>query len=196
MRKLLKIIGIAALAAVFTLPVFLNTGCRALGGGGNGTNTNVVDNTAIDAVAVILRGAARNGVIVAVTPPTGDTNNRQYFSLAANAIGEFVTGKDFSPTAFQQALLSIGVPDSPYVQLGVGTVIDLYQLYFNIYVKGNLEKNAPIAVEFLTAVQDGFNQALGTPPGPPILPGMRAGRPGQVRPPPIEGRVLPRPIKR
>ncbi len=122
-----------------------------------------------------------------MTPPAGNTNNAEYFKLAASAISTFITGKDYSPGAFQSALMDLNVPqlNDPYVKIGIGTVVDLYQLYYGLYVKGGVVSNAPVAIEFLTAVQDGFNQATGSPV---TLTAVR-GRPAA-----LTGAVLPRPI--
>lgn len=179
MKKITKIIAMVALfAATLTLP----TGCGTV---------PPADQGVIDATAAVLRGAARDGAVVAITPPTGNTNNAVYFNLAANAISTFVTGKDYTPGALQNALMGINVPqlNDPYVRVGIGTVVDLYQLYYGIYALPNLKTNAPVALEFLTAIQDGFNQALGNPVSS-ATPQLRRLGAGAV----TGGVTLPRPI--
>jgi len=166
------------------------TGCGALSGGGTGTNNQAQ----IDATALILQNSARVGAIAAITPPTGDTNNAAYFKLASQSIGAFLTGTNYSPAAFQQALLQINVPQAKnvWVQLGIGAVIDLYQVYFSQYVQGQLNGNMA-AGTFLLAVQNGFNQALGQPvaPTPPEFAhqNLQLGHG-------VSSSVLPRPLKK
>lgn len=168
--------------AFVTAPVVLTTGCTTIN-----VDTNVVDTTAI-----ILRGAARDGAIIAMQE---NPETKKYFQLATQVLSTFLTGKDFTPGAFQKALLEVNAEElaNPWVQIGVGTVIDLYQLYFGQYVKGKVNGDV-IAKAFITAVQDGFNMALGQPvsatkryyrAGPPMPPvgGMTHG-------------VLPRPLKK
>lgn len=160
MKNVRKYLGIATLVALMITPAAMvittNTGCVHPSG------TNGVSQATIDATAVVLRGAARSGAIVAINPPNGNTNNAKYFSLAADTIGIFITGKDYTPESFQEALMKVGLPQNQWVQLGFGTVIDLYQLYYGQYVKDAVA-GEPIALQFLAAVQDGFNQALGRP---------------------------------
>jgi hypothetical protein len=174
MKKITNIVG----AAMLCLAAFAFTGCGTV---------SPTDQTIIDSTAAVLRGAARDGAVVAMTPPTGNTNNAEYFRLAASAIGTFVTSKDTSPAAFQAALTSLNVPqlNDPYVKIGIGTVVDLYQLYYGIYVKGNVVSNAPVALELLTSVQDGFNQALGNPVTSLMLRRSSVGMVGDVLPRPI-----------
>jgi hypothetical protein len=196
MKKIKTLLGLstAAMLAVatpfmlttftVTAPVAL-TGCMT--GPGGGTN-----NTAqIDATALILQNTARSGALAAITPPTGSTNNIAYFQAASQAIGVFLTGKDYSPVAFQQALIAVKVPgaDNLWVQLVIGAVIDLYQVYFSQYVQGQVNGNFA-AGTFLLAIQNGFNQALGNPITP--LPTNLQLRPGQS----LASPVLPRPLKR
>lgn len=202
MKKLKKLSAwaVAGLLAVSTpivialcvsAPVAL-TGCGALSGG-SGTNAN--SQAQIDATALILQNSARAGAIAAITPPTGDTNNIAYFQLASQSIGAFLTGTNYSPAAFQDALLKINVPQAKnvWVQLGIGAVIDLYQVYFSQYVQGQLNGNVA-AGTFLLAVQNGFNQALGQPltpvPSPAPTPGNLQLGHGVSSP------VLPRPLKK
>jgi hypothetical protein len=192
MKKLKKIVGVAVasilatvvpfviVAVTLTAPITL-TSCVT----NNGTNNAAQ----IAAAALILQNTARAGATTAITPPTGDTNNAVYFNLAAQAISTFLTGKDYSPTAFQAALTSINVPqlNNVWVQLGIGAVIDLYQVYFSQYVQGQVNGNAT-ANAFLVAIQNGFNQALGNPVSAPQLKGKA--------PVPLVGPVLPRPLKK
>lgn len=174
MKKINRIIS----AAMLCLAAFAFSGCGTV---------SPTDQTIVDSTAAVLRGAARDGALVAITPPAGNTNNAEYFRLAATTIGTFVTSKDTSPAAFQAALMDLNVPqlNDPYVKIGIGTVVDLYQLYYGIYVKPNVASNAPVALELLTSVQDGFNQALGNP-----VTALMARR-GSVG---MTGNVLPRPI--
>lgn len=177
--------GLAALVTplLLTTATVSTVGCATNGGGTN-------DTAQIDATALILQTAARSGAIAAITPPTGDTNNAAYFQLAAQAIGVFLTGKDYSPAAFQQALININTPyaTNVWVQLGIGAVIDLYQVYFSQYVSGQINGNFA-AGTFLLAIQNGFNQALGNPVTPLPTPpqGSRSLRTARSN-------VLPRPI--
>lgn len=200
MKKLKKIVGlgVAGLIAIAT-PLFITTftvtapvaltGCGILQGGGGTNNT-----AQIDATALILQSSARAGAVAAITPPTGNTNNRAYFELASQAIGVFITGKDYSPAAFQQALIDIKVPQANdvWVQLGIGAVIDLYQVYFSQYVQGQANGNFA-AGTFLLSIQNGFNQALGNPVAPPSPTSLEMKlKLGQ----PVTSSVLPRPLKR
>lgn len=166
-----------------TAPVALTTGCVSPGGT-NGTST-----AQIDATALILENSARAGAVAAITPPTGDTNNAAYFDLAAQAIGLFLTGQDYSPAAFQQALINVKTPraNDVWVQLGISAVIDLYQIYFSQYVQGQINGNFA-AGTFLLAVQNGFNEALGKPTTP--LPTKAKLQLKEGKAP-----LLPRPIK-
>jgi hypothetical protein len=147
----------AACVAVVCLSAALSivqTGCTTDANGNTVIDTNTVDNTAI-----ILRSAARDGAIIAIQD---DPSSKGYFQLAATSISAFLTGKDYTPGSFQKALLVIDSKDltNQWVQIGIGTTIDLYQLYYGQYVKGQVNSNE-IARAFLTAIQDGFNQALG-----------------------------------
>lgn len=145
-----------------------------------------VDQQAIDTTAIILRGAARDGAIVAMqdNPAT-----KAYFELASEVLGTFLTGKDVTPGAFQTALLGIKLKEleSPWVQIGLGTVIDLYQLYYGQYVKNKVNGDA-YAKAFLVAIQDGFNMALGKPITPSKYRYHSQGKACGVS-------VLPRPMK-
>ena len=196
MKKIIAGLGIAAMAlALYVAPVTVltvgTTGCTTT----NSTN----DQATIDAAAIILRGAARDGTVAAVQ---NDPNNRQYFALAATALSTFVTGKDYTPGAFQTALLALNAQQltNQWVQIGIGTVIDLYQLYYGQYVKNAVDGNA-VAVAFLTAIQDGINAGLGNP----VTPAAKAhyyskGRAGGLGAPftgtaPKGASILPRPIK-
>jgi hypothetical protein len=196
MKKIKTLIGLGVAGILaLAMPLFLTaftvtapvamTGCIAPGGG---TNINTAQ---IDATALILQNAARVGAVAAITPPSGNTNNAVYFELAAQAIGTFLTGKDYSPAAFQQALIDIKVPQANniWVQLGIGAVIDLYQVYFSQYVQGKVNGNFA-AGTFLVAIQNGFNQATGNPVTPPPAK-LKAGSPQPLAP-----SVLPRPLKR
>jgi hypothetical protein len=49
-----------------------------------------------------------------------------------------------------------------WVKLAIGTAVDVYELYWSKYVKGEISKSY-IAVKFLTAVQTGFAQAIAPP---------------------------------
>jgi hypothetical protein len=203
MKKFKKIIGIGLAGLIATaMPLFITafsvtapvamTGCGALSGG-NGTNT--ANQAQIDATALILQNSARAGAIAAITPPTGDTNNAAYFQLASQALGAFITGTNYSPAAFQDALLKINVPQAKnvWVQLGIGAVIDLYQVYFSQYVQGQLNGNMA-AGTFLLAIQNGFNQALGQPLTPVPSPVVNSGNLQLGHG--VSGSVLPRPLKK
>lgn len=191
-KTALVLIGttVSLLAASLLVSVS-TTGCGTFISGGGGTNNSAQ----INATALILQNAAYSGALAAITPPTGNSNNAPYFSLASQAIGAFVTGQNFSPAALQQALISIKAPQATnlWVQLGIGTVIDLYQVYFSQYVQGQTGSNTT-AVVFVTAIQAGFNQALGVPVPPAPTPAH-----GPIAPPlPLmlnRPSVLPRPLK-
>jgi len=197
----LAIIGAALCAAPYilslTAPMVIGVtmvGCTTTNNGTNGTN--VVNQQVIDATAIILRGAARDGAIVAITPPNGDTNNAEWFNLAATGLSTFITGKDYTPGAFQQALLSINssATRNQWVQIAAGTLIDLYQLYYGQYVATQLNGSdgGKIAIEFLTAIQDGFNQALGNPTSIAV-----ANTPLNAKAAPQNNQqLLPRPIRK
>lgn len=201
MKKLKRniAIGLAGLLAM-AAPIFITafsvtapvamTGCGSLIGGGGGTNSQAQ----IDATALILENSARSGAIAAITPPIGDTNNAAYFQLASQALGAFITGTNYNPAAFQQALLNINVPQAKnvWVQLGIGAVIDLYQVYFSQYVQNQLNGNMA-AGTFLLAIQNGFNQALGQPVVAPVSQPALQLKPHPAQP--LSGSVLPRPIK-
>lgn len=188
MNRITKFSLITISMALLASAMLFTNGCALFGGGSSGTNA--IPQTTIDATAIILRGAARDGAVVAMTPPNGNANNAQYFNLAATSIGAFVTGKDYTPGSFQKALMGVNSPQlhDPYVQIGIGTVVDLYQLYYIQYVQPNVASNAPVALEFLTSIQDGFNEALGNPVS--VSKSLKA-----VRPSGVPGDILPRPIK-
>lgn len=189
MKKLKKtiLLSVSGLLAVFA-PIFITgltvtapvamTGCVMRGG------TN--DQAAIDASSALLRNAARTGAIAAITPPSGNTNNVVYFALASQAIDTFLTGQDYTPGAFQNALMKINSPylNNVWVQLAVGGVVDLYQVYYSQYVKDQINGNA-YATQFLSAVKQGFDEATGA-----ALP-LKAAKSGQGVLP-----ILPRPIQR
>ena len=184
MKKLVLGISLAgAVLAACLVPVtIVSTGCV--------TTVTTNDQQVINATAVILRGAARDGAVVAMQD---DPNTKQYFALAATALSAFVTGKDYSPGAFQAALLNIKSPalTNQWVQIGLGTVIDLYQLYYGQYVQNTVNSSA-VAQAFITAIQDGLNEALGNPVSA-TRRYYNAARPSV--PPAVTG-VLPRPIKK
>lgn len=172
-----------ALIALLAMPVACTVGFNGCTSPttqpGPGVTNSPPDPVVINSIAVVLRGAARSGAVVAIND---NADNAKYFQLAATAIGQFATGKDVSPGAFQAALMSVGIPDNQWVKLGVGTVIDLYQFYYGNYVKDAVANNA-YAKAFLAAVEDGFNEALGNPVS------ARAARNAPAM-------VLPRPIQR
>ncbi len=188
--------GLAAMATPLIISAFCVTapvaitGCGILGGGGTNTNNIVQINTA----AQILQNIAQGGALAAITPPQGNTSNAAYFNAANQTIGLFLTGKDYSPAAFQQALLATKIPggNDVWVQLAIGGVVDLYQVYFSQYVQGQVNGNYA-AQALLIAVQNGFNQALGNPliplPQPPASVPLKAGQH-------IGGPILPRPISK
>lgn len=198
-RLTLLVAGIVAMSAPLFISAFCVTapvavtGCSILGGGG--TNTNNI--AQIDAAALIIKNIAHGGALAAITPPQGNTNNVAYFNAVNQAIGLFLTGKDYSPAAFQQALIAVKIPGASdiWVQLAIGGVVDLYQVYFSQYVQGQVNGNYA-AQSFLTAIQNGFNQALGNPllamPAPPQVPGVAQLKLGQS----FSGQILPRPIKK
>lgn len=170
MKKKLLIM-LAALAAVASL----NTGC---------TTTGQPNQAAIDATAVILRNAARSGAAIAIQQNPEDA---KYFQLAADSMSTFLLATNYNPGAFQTALMAAvgtGVLTNTYVSIGLGTVIDLYQLYFGLYVKGQVNGNE-YAGQFLTAIETGFYQALGKP-----VPTLK----GRLKAPSSPCPVLPRPM--
>lgn len=176
MKKLFNITTL--LVALILAPVALTTpGCTALGS---------ISQSTIDNTATVLRGAARDGAIVAIQK---NPNTQKYFELAVVSLETFITGKDYSPGAFQKVLLSVTIPDKsdPYLQITIGTAIDLYQLYFGEYVKGKVNGDYA-AKTFLVAIQDGFNQALGKPVSTKSFKVAKPGTP--------QSSVLPRPIKK
>lgn len=184
------LLGLAVCLApvTFTLaPMVFTTGCASV--------SNVDTNT-INTTAIILRGAARDGAVIAMQE---NPETKKYFQLASQVLSTFITGKDYTPGAFQTALLNINVEElnNPWVQIGIGTVIDLYQLYFGQYIKGQVNGDL-IAQAFITAVQDGFNMALGQPVSPTKKYFSRYG--GFSAQPPMPfgttGGVLPRPVKK
>ena len=157
---------------------------------GCSTTTNTkIDPGVVDTTAVVLRGAARDGAVIAIQ---NNPETKQYFAIAASTLETFITGKDYTPGAFQAALTSIKSSEiqNPYVQIGIGTVVDLYQLYFSQYAKNALQSN-DVAKAFVVAIQDGFNQALGNPVTVAhYMPGSALkASPGSAT------KVLPRPIK-
>ncbi len=184
MKNKLLVFAVTCLASTTLLvslaPVVLTTGCVSPGGAG----TNVVNQGTIDATAVLLKGAAQAGALAAIQ---NDKGNAKYFELAADSISTFLTTTNYTPGAFQNALMGVignsGALTNAYVTIGIGTVIDLYQLYYGQYVKGQINGNA-YAGEFLTAIQNGFYMALGKP-----IPLAR-----QLKVVPV-GCPLPRPIK-
>jgi hypothetical protein len=157
----------------------ITTGCTTPGGGSGPVNQQV-----IDATALIIRQASQAGAMAAVQ---SDTNNAIYFATAADALGQFVTGTNYSPSALQADLMSLNVPqlNNQWVQLGIGSVVDLYQLYYQQYVVNAVNGNQ-IAQAFIQAIQQGFNQALGRQYKP--AKGLKAL-------PSYTGPILPRPIR-
>lgn len=187
--------GILAMSAPLFLATFTVTapvavtGCSIFSGGGTNSTAQ------IDAAALILQNTAQGGALAAITPPHGNTNNVVYFNAASQAIGLFLTGKDYSPAAFQKALIDIKVPGANdiWVQLAIGGVVDLYQVYFSQYVQGQVNGNYA-AQALLTAIQNGFNLALGNPvtAAPAVLsPGGMQLKAAQ----PVATPILPRPLK-
>jgi len=196
-KVLIASAGAALLYATVLLPsLTLTTGCNML----SGSSTNSVDTNTINATAIILRAAAQDGAVIAMQD---DPTTKQYFELATVAMSTFLTGKDYSPAAFQTALLALNVPalTNAWVQIGLGTVIDLYQLYFGQYAQNAVNGNE-IASAFITAIQDGFNAALGNPvsklkryDAPLYRKSTRqlsAGNPFPIQ----SYNILPRPIKK
>jgi hypothetical protein len=172
------------------VPVAL-TGCTTSSGGT--TNNNV----AIQAAATIIQNTAYDGAIIALTPPQGETNNAVYFQAANQAIGLFLTGNDYSPATFQADLVAINVPGATnvWVQLAIGAVVDLYQVYYSQYVEGQVNGNYA-AQAILTGVQNGINQALGQPLIPAPVPPASLSAHSSGCAPAFSGQVLPRPIKK
>ena len=122
-----------------------------------GCETIPVDPQTIDDTAIILRNAARNGAIFAIDD---EPKTKPWFVFTQVALSTFLTGKDFTPGAFEKVMQTVPVSEfkSKYVKVASGTLIDLYELYYGRYVKGKIANN-PIALKFLTAIQDGFAQA-------------------------------------
>lgn len=177
MKNTIKFVAVLIASALAIVGSAFIQGC-----GTTPVTPTPISQASIDAAAVILQGAARAGATAAITPPTGDTNNVIYFKLAADGLGSFVTGTNYTPAALQQDLTSVNVPQlqNVYVQIAIGSVVDLYSLYYQQFIQGNLVSNAPVVLEFATSIQDGFNQAVGRQgtfslskrpaPGVPILP--------------------------
>jgi len=189
MKNTVKLVSIVvlSLASIITASVF--EACTTMPPGSNQPPSQAN----IDAAAVVLRGVARAGALAAITPPTGQTNNAAYFAAASDALGTFISRTNYTPGALQQDLLSINVPvlHDVYVQIAIGSVVDLYQLYYGQYVQSNLASNAPVVVEFATAIQDGFNQALGRQ----VL-SRSIGLKSAIRPESQAQHILPRPCPR
>jgi hypothetical protein len=163
-KKLTIAISLAGLISAFTFttatlaPVVISTGCAT---NSNPAGTNV-DQQVISTVSIILHGAALSGATYAIHD---DANNAAYFSLAANALGEFGSGHDYTPQALQAAILKVLPPDyqtNQWVTLGISAVIDLYNTYWSDYAQNAVNGNA-YAKAFVSAIQDGFNEALGKP---------------------------------
>lgn len=146
MKKLMTTLGLALLLAMFP------TACVGPAATPDQKAQLIAD------TAVFLRSAARNGAMFAIDD---DPNNAKWFVLAQTAISTFLTGKDYSPAAFQAAINTIPAQalKNKWVKYAVFNVVDLYQLYYGRYVQGVVEGNV-YAKAFLEAVQDGFKQAV------------------------------------
>lgn len=141
-----------ALALVATGTLF--TGCATSGDGLSEEQKQQM----IDDTAVLLRSAARNGAMFAIEDDPGTS---AWFNLAQQVLGTFLTGKDYSPAAFQQALITVPVKEfkNKWIKFAIFNVIDLYQIYWGRYVQGQVQNNET-ARKFLESVQDGFKQAV------------------------------------
>lgn len=150
-----------ALALAITSSMFM-TGCAT-----TGSTTAAQKQQLIDDTAVTLRAAARNGAMMAIED---DPGSARWFAFSHQAIGAFLTGKDWSPMALQAALQSVPVKElkQKWIKYAVYNIIDLYQVFYGRYVQGQVQGNA-IAKKFLEAIQDGFAQAL-LPVQPVVIP--------------------------
>lgn len=175
---------------LFVIPGLLALGfggCTNTGTTGGGTNSPPVTNNTpvnplvIGSVSLVLHGAALAGTSMAIQ---SDPNNKQYFQLAAQALGALATGRDYTPAAFQAALLNVSGVTNLWVSLVVGSLTDSYQFYFASYVQGTVNGNA-YAKAFIGAIEDGTNEALGNP----VTHNLAGRRARQAAIP-----VLPRPI--
>lgn len=130
----------------------LFSGCATTSSSTAAQRTQMIDDT-----SVLLRSAARNGAMYAIED---DPGSARWFTFAHQALATFLTGKDYSPIAFQQALGQVPVKEfkQKWIKYAIYNVADLYQVYYGRYVLDKVQ-NSEVARKFLEAVQDGFKQA-------------------------------------
>lgn len=149
MNKKLTLLGLVCALASGAL----FTGCATTKGLTPEQQSQLVEDT-----AVILRSAARSGALFAMED---DPGTARWFAFSQQVLSTFLTGKDYSPAAFQKALNDIPVKElkQKWIKYAVYNVLDIYQLYYGRYVQGQVQNNER-AKKFLEAIQDGFKQAL------------------------------------
>jgi hypothetical protein len=171
-----KIFALTTVLGLFAASILL-TGCASTPATGDGgavvTNAPPVFNQqALDAAAIVLRGAARNAAAIAIEK---NADNRKYVTLAVTTLDTFLVGNDYTPGALKKALEPVikEVKDV-YVGLAINTVTDLYEAFFGRYVKGQVATWANgNALLFLTNLRQGAAEALDlttTTPTPAVLP--------------------------
>lgn len=145
--RTIKVFGLVCIFIIFC------QGCASIGENANQPNKQ-------DA-AVILRTAARGAATVAISK---DADNKTHVALALSALEVFLVGNDYTPGALTKALEpTFKELKNPEIALALNTVIDLYDVFYGRYVKGQISRNET-ALLFLTALRDGAKQALEAQP--------------------------------
>jgi len=130
------------LTAIGSLVLF-TTGC--------GTTQN------IKLASAVIEQGAYVGTTYAIEQ---NTNNVKYFVLADATLRQFVLGADLSPTAFENALMDVAPQlNNQWVQLGVNSIIVIYDAAYDQYVIGQITNNV-VAREFIIAADNGIYRAI------------------------------------
>ena len=143
MKKLMKTVTILCLSA----GILVLTGC----------NTTGNNQKLIDVAAATIQVGSQAGATYAIQQ---DTNNIKWFRLANTSIKTFATGENLTPTEFEKQLWAVSPSlENQWIQLGIDSVVVLYDVSYNDYVISQVNSNV-IAKQFLTAVTTGFDKAL------------------------------------
>jgi hypothetical protein len=154
-----NIASIALAAALAATTIGVASGCRTLPSGQKTVDTNMVLQA-----AVIFKSTAR---FAAAKVMQDKPDTRAWFDLAQAAIGQFVAGADHNPKAFKKALNKLPKLSGEWQTFIVSTVVDAYEIYYLNYAAPVNDKTQAgwVAVTFLTAIQEGFLDALAQAPG-------------------------------
>jgi hypothetical protein len=117
------------------------------------------------------RSAALVGSYAAITPPIGRPENRPIIQAASDGISLFVTRTNSNPQEFYDDLKAADPHlGSPVYQLLASQLASLYEMYYDWCVAPATNQTWLYALQFFSAVQQGFDATLGSVPAPTFAP--------------------------